>query len=151
MIDGVRIKELKVIPDQRGYLTELVRGDDADFVKFGQVYLSATYPGVVKGWHMHTRQYDLVVCIAGMILLVMYDDREGSPTRGQLQECYLGTQRPARVRIPPSVYHGWKCISTGAALVVNLSSELYRYDEPDEVRLPPHGDTIPYDWNRHDG
>ena len=150
MIDGVRIKDLRVIPDQRGHLTELVRSDDDDFVKFGQVYVSVTYPNVVKAWHMHTRQHDLVVCLSGMILLVLHDDREGSPTRGEVQEYYLGPLRPARVRIPPGVYHGWKCVSPDEAVVLNVSSELYHHDAPDEVRLPPHGDRIPYDWTRRD-
>jgi len=151
MIDGVRIKELRAISDQRGYLTEFLRADDEDFVQFGQVYLSVTYPQVVKAWHMHTRQYDMVVCLRGMILLALYDGREGSPTRGEIQEVYLGTHGPRRVRIPPSVYHGWKCISAEEALVVNVSSELYQHQAPDEVRLPPHDNQIPYDWSRHDG
>ena len=151
MIDGVRVKDLHMIPDQRGYLAELVRSDDEDFVRFGQVYVSVTYPGVVKAWHMHTRQHDLVVCLSGMILLVLHDDREGSPTRGEIQELYLGELSPRRVRIPPRVHHGWKCVSAREAMVLNVSSEVYRYEEPDEVRLPPHGGQIPYDWSRHDG
>jgi len=151
MIDGVRVKELAVIADQRGYLAELLRADDPDHVKFGQVYLSVTYPQVVKAWHMHMRQHDLVVCLRGMILLALYDDRDGSPTRGELQEVYLGTQSPRRVRIPPCVYHGWKCVSPEDAMVVNVASELYDHQAPDEVRVPPHTGEIPYDWNRHDG
>lgn len=151
MIDGVRVKDLQVIPDQRGWLAELVRSDDEDFVRFGQVYVSVTYPGVVKAWHMHTRQHDLVACLSGMILLVLHDDREGSPTRGEIQEIYLGELSPRRVRIPPGVHHGWKCVSGREAMVLNVSSELYRHDAPDEVRLPPHGGQIPYDWSRYDG
>lgn len=151
MIDGVRVKDLRVVMDQRGYLAELVRSDDADFVKFGQVYVSVTYPGVVKAWHLHTRQYDLVVCLSGTILLALYDGREDSPTRGQVDEYYLGPQRPIRVRIPPRVTHGWKCVSPVEAMVVNVSSELYRYDEPDEARLAPTTNEIPYDWTRRDG
>lgn len=151
MIDGVSVKPLRVIPDQRGRLAELVRSDDPDFVRFGQVYMSVTYPGVVKGWHMHTRQYDLVACVSGQILLVMYDQREESPTHGELQEVYLGTHSPNRVRIPPRILHGWKCISPEEALVINLSSELYRYDDPDEIRFDPHGEAVPYDWTRRDG
>jgi dTDP-4-dehydrorhamnose 3,5-epimerase len=151
MIDGVRVKELRVLPDQRGWLAELVRSDDDDFVKFGQVYVSVTYPGVVKAWHLHRRQHDLVICLGGMILLVLYDDREGSPTRGEVQELHMGTRRPLRVRVPPSVHHGWKCTSPGEAMVVNVSSELYDRAQPDEVRLPPHSKEIPYDWTRRDG
>ncbi len=151
MIDGVNVKGLRTIPDQRGRLTELVRSDDEDFEAFGQVYMSVTYPGVVKGWHLHIRQTDLISCVSGMILLVLYDDRDGSPTRGQVDEFYLGTHAMERVRVPPGVLHGWKCVSAEEALVINLTSELYNYDDPDEMRVHPHDNDIPYDWSRQDG
>lgn len=151
MIDGVNERPLRTIPDQRGRLTELVRSDDEDFVQFGQVYLSVTLPGVVKGWHLHTRQYDMVACVSGMILLVLYDDRAGSPTHGEVNEFYLGTHAMNRVRIPAGVQHGWKCVSDREAMVINLTSELYNYEEPDEIRVDPHDNKIPYDWTRRDG
>ncbi len=151
MIDGVNIKALRTIPDQRGRVTELVRSDDEDFVRFGQVYMSVTNPGVVKGWHLHVRQVDLVSCTSGMILLVLYDCRDDSSTHGEVNEFYLGTHAMNRVRIPPGVHHGWKCVSPEEAVVVNLTSELYNYDNPDEVRKDPHENDIPYDWTRKDG
>ena len=151
MIDGVKFKPLAAHDDQRGWLAELVRRDDPDFVRFGQVYLSVTFPEVVKAWHLHRKQYDLVACVQGTILLVVHDTRPDSPTRGQTDEFYLGTRRLGRVRIPPGLHHGWKCVSTEEAMVVSLVSELYDAAEPDEVRLPPHCEEIPYDWTRRDG
>ena len=151
MIEGVNVKPLRTVPDQRGRLTELVRCDDEDFVKFGQVYLSVTLPGVVKGWHLHTLQYDMVSCISGMILLVLYDARQGSATHGEINELYLGTHAMNRVRVPAGVHHGWKCVSAEEAMVINLTSELYNYEDPDEIRVDPHDNKIPYDWTRRDG
>jgi len=58
MIDGVVVKRLRVIPDERGFLMEILRNDDAFFESFGQVYLSVAYAGVVKGWHYHQQQTD---------------------------------------------------------------------------------------------
>ena len=150
-IDGVRTKRLRLIPDERGWLMEILRSDDAElFQKFGQVYVSATYPGVVKAWHYHKHQIDNFACIAGMVKLVLVDTREDSPTNGVVNEFFLGTQQPMIVQVPNLVYHGWKCVSPEASVVVNVPTELYRYDDPDEYRLAPHG-TLPYDWTRQDG
>ncbi len=150
-IDGVKVKPLRVVPDERGWLMEILRGDDAElFARFGQVYVSATYPGVVKAWHYHKRQVDNFACVAGMVKLVLVDTREGSPTRGAVNEFFVGTQNPAIVQVPNLVYHGWKCIGLEPALVVNVPTEAYNREEPDEYRLEPHG-TLPYDWSRKDG
>ena len=151
LIDGVRTKTLRLIPDERGWLMEILRSDDPDyFQKFGQVYVSATYPGVVKAWHYHKHQIDNFACVSGMVKLVLVDTREGSPTKGAINEFFLGTQNPTLVQVPNLVYHGWKCISTEVSTVVNVPTDLYRYDDPDEYRLEAHG-TLPYDWARKDG
>jgi dTDP-4-dehydrorhamnose 3,5-epimerase len=151
LIDGVRTKPLKVIADERGRLMEMLRADDEIFTKFGQVYLTAAYPGVVKAWHYHQKQTDHFVCVAGMMKLVLYDDREGSATRGLLNEFFVGEHNPVLVTIPPLVFHGFKCISEREALVVNIPTEVYDSRNPDEFRVEAHGDRIPYDWARKDG
>lgn len=150
-IDGVRVKELNVIPDQRGRLMEMLRADDDIFVGFGQVYLTTTLPGVVKAWHLHKLQTDNVVCVSGMIRLGLYDDRKDSSTFGLVNEFYLGIHRPLLVQIPPFVYHGWKCVSTEEALIINTVTKPYDYSEPDEYRLDPHENHIPWDWSQVDG
>jgi len=151
LIHGVRTKTLRRIPDERGWLMEILRADDADlYERFGQVYVSATYPGVVKAWHYHKRQTDNFACIAGMVKLVLVDTREDSPTRGGVNEFFIGDQNPAIVQVPNLVYHGWKCVGSEPSLVINVPTEPYKYDDPDEYRLEPHG-TLPYDWTRRDG
>ena len=150
-IHDVRTKKMRVMPDERGWLMEILRVDEPElFTKFGQTYVSATYPGVVKAWHYHKKQVDNFACVAGMVKLVLIDTREDSPTKGAVNEFFLGTQNPTLVQVPNLVYHGWKCISLEPSLVVNVVTEPYRYDDPDEYRLDPHG-TLPYDWTRKDG
>lgn len=150
-IDGVKVKPLRTIPDERGWLMEILRIDEPElFTKFGQAYVSATYPGVVKAWHFHEKQVDNFACLAGMIKLVLIDTREGSPTKGAVNEFFIGAEQRILVQIPALVYHGWKCISPDMAMVLNLPTEPYHYSDPDEFRLEPHG-TLPYDWTRHDG
>ncbi len=151
LIDGVKLKHLKLIPDEGGWLMEILRRDDRElFTTFGQVYASATYPGVVKAWHCHKVEVDNFVCVAGMVKLVLIDTRQGSPTEGAVNEFCLGLLNPTLVQVPNLVYHGWKCISPEPSLVVNVPSDPYHYAEPDEFRLAAH-DALPYDWSRRDG
>jgi dTDP-4-dehydrorhamnose 3,5-epimerase len=149
-IHGVQTKLLKVIPDERGRLMEILRCDDALFLKFGQVYMTTVYPGVVKAWHFHKLQHDSFAVVRGMLKLVLFDSRETSPTRGQVQEFFIGEHNPLLVQIPPMVYHGFKGISVEEAIVINCPTEPYNRSVPDEFRLEAHTKEIPYDWTRKD-
>ncbi|MDY7039996.1 MAG: dTDP-4-dehydrorhamnose 3,5-epimerase family protein [Chloroflexota bacterium] len=151
MIEGVTVRKLQLIPDERGFLMEMLRSDWEEFDKFGQVYVTAVYPGVVKGWHYHKIQTDRFVCVAGMAKVVLYDGREDSSTYGEVNEFFMGTQNPILLKIPPGVMHGFKGVSPEMTLIVNTPSEPYDYENPDEYRLPAHTDQIPYDWARKDG
>ena len=151
MIHGVQIKTLKVIPDERGRLMEMLRSDDLIFRKFGQVYMTTAYPGAVKAWHYHKKQWDHFVCVRGMMKVVLYDAREGSPTKGEVNEFFIGDHNPTLVQIPPLVYHGFKCVSEYEAIVINTPTEVYVYDEPDEHRVSPDSNEVPYNWARKDG
>jgi dTDP-4-dehydrorhamnose 3,5-epimerase len=86
-----------------------------------------------------------------MMKLALYDDREDSPTRGEVNEFFLGVHNPVLVKIPRGVYHGFKAIGDDEAIVINVPTEPYNREEPDEYRLDPHDNDIPYDWNRKDG
>jgi len=146
MIDGVETKHLRVICDERGRLMEILRRDDSVFEKFGQVYLTTTYPGIVKAWHYHKKQDDNVTVVKGMLKLVLYDDRDGSPTRGEVNEFFIGEHNPVLVHISKGIFHGWKCVGQEEALVVNCVTEPYNRDHPDEYRLPYDSEKVPYDW-----
>ncbi len=146
MIDGVVTKPLKQVTDERGWLTEILRSDWPEFKRFGQVYVTAGYPQVVKAWHMHKKQVDNMACVKGMMKLVLYDDRETSNTKGEVNEFAIGDKNLLLVQIPPLVWHGFKTISEEYALLLNAPTEVYNYKEPDEHRLLPDTDKIPYNW-----
>lgn len=146
MIDGAKIKKLRVIPDERGFLMEMLRSDDEIFEKFGQVYVTVCYPGVVKGWHYHRKQTDYFTVVKGMAKVVLYDGREGSPTHGEINEFFMGDMNQILLKIPPLVRHGFKAIGTEPAYVINCPTEVYNYEQPDEYRLPYDTTEIPYDW-----
>jgi dTDP-4-dehydrorhamnose 3,5-epimerase len=151
MIEGVVVKKLRVIPDGRGRLMEILRGDDEAFKGFGQVYMTTAYPGIVKGWHYHKKQFDTMAVVKGMMKIVLYDGRKESPTYGEINEFFVGVHNPVYVQIPPCVCHGFKCISTDEAIVINTPTELFNYQEPDEFRIHPHENDIPYEWDTKDG
>jgi dTDP-4-dehydrorhamnose 3,5-epimerase len=146
MIKDVKVKQLKVIPDERGWLMEILRCDDELFERFGQVYLSTAYPGVVKAWHMHMEQTDNFVCIQGMMKVALYDARKDSPTYKEVNEFFIGEKNPLLISVPPYVYHGFKAIGTDIAYFLSVPTEPYNYKKPDEYRLPPDTDEIPYHW-----
>ena len=139
-------KQLKQVADERGWLIEIMRSDWEQFQKFGQTYVTAAYPHVVKAWHMHKKQTDNIACIKGIIKLVLYDGREKSKTKGEINEFIIGEKNLLVVAVPPEVWHGFKTVSEDYALMLNVPTELYNYKEPDEHRLPPDTTEIPYDW-----
>ena len=145
-IDGVHIKNLKVVPDERGWLMEILRCDDENFIRFGQVYLSTAYPGVVKAWHYHKLQTDNFTCVRGMMKVALYDAREDSSTYTVLMELFSGEKNPILISVPPGVYHGFKAIGAETAYFISIPTLPYNYEEPDEYRLPPDTGEIPYDW-----
>ncbi|MBE3588287.1 MAG: dTDP-4-dehydrorhamnose 3,5-epimerase family protein [Thermoanaerobacteraceae bacterium] len=150
LIEGVVLKPLRLIPDDRGYLMEMLRSDWPEFMKFGQAYITACYPGVIKAWHYHKLQWDHFVCVGGMARVVLYDPRENSPTKGLVNVFHLGYLNPCLLKIPPEVYHGFTAEGGQTALIVNFPTELYNYSRPDEYRLPHNDPSIPYSWEvRH--
>ncbi len=148
LIEGVRVKKLNVIPDDRGRLMEILRADDAEYEKFGQVYMTTAYPGIVKAWHFHKLQTDNFTCVKGTMLLALYDARDGSRTHSMINEFVINLDNPALVHIPPGIYHGFKCIGDEEAVVINTVTEPYKHAAPDEYRVDAHDGGIGYDWNK---
>ena len=145
MIQGVQIHALRQIPDERGKILHMLRCDDPWFEKFGEIYFSVVYPGVIKGWHLHMRMTLNYAVVSGMIKLVLFDDRDGSPTRGALQELVTGEDNYALIIIPAGVWNGFKGIGVNPAIVANCPTE--PHDPEEIVRMDPFSPKIPYDWN----
>ena len=148
MIEGVKIKKLKVIPDDRGRLMEMLRNDDDIFEKFGQVYMTTAKPSVVKAWHYHKKQDDNFTCVHGKMKLALYDARKNSPTYKEVNEFVVSLDEPMLITIPKFVYHGFKCVSDEEAIVINTPTYSYNYKKPDEFRIDAFDNDIPYDWGK---
>jgi dTDP-4-dehydrorhamnose 3,5-epimerase len=144
-IQGLTVTPLRRIPDERGTIFHMLREDTPVFERFGEIYFSLVYPGVIKAWHIHrlmTLNYAVPV---GMVKLVCYDDREDSPTRGALQEMHIGEHNYVLVTIPPLVWNGFKGEGTRPALIANCATLPH---DPEEIerRDPFDSGGIPYDW-----
>lgn len=148
MIEGVKDRMLENNADERGHLVEIFR-EDWEFYEPAPAmsYYSMSYPGIIRAWHRHTEgQIDHFVCPHGRIKVGIYDDREKSATRGEINTFVIGEHNQRAIRIPGACWHGFKVISEKPAILINFPTALYDYDDPDEERLPYDTDKIPLDW-----
>jgi dTDP-4-dehydrorhamnose 3,5-epimerase len=146
-IDGVIVVPLQRIPDERGTIFHMLRRTDPHFLEFGEIYFTSIYRDAIKAWHRHAEMTLNYACIWGRVKLVLYDDREGSSTRGVLMERFLGPDDYSLVVIPPLVWNGLKGMSS-VAIVANCAT--HPHDPARTERLDPTGDAIPYRWGvRH--
>ena len=141
-IEGVKIKQLRTIPDERGKIYHMLRCDDEIFTEFGEIYFSQIYPGVVKAWHYHEKMILNYSVIEGMIKLVLFDDRKGSKTQGNTMEIFMGEENRILVQVPKQVWNGFKGIGVGKAIVANCASIPH---DPEEIKRKPYNE-LPYDW-----
>lgn len=144
-IQGVVVRSLRQVFDERGKVMTMLRCDDKHFESFGEIYFSSTFPGVVKAWHLHRDMTLNYAVVQGFVKLVLYDGRSDSPTYEAIKEIILSPENYNLVTVPPNVWNGFKCIGREPAILANCSSLPH---DPDEiVRLAPNTSTIPYNWN----
>jgi dTDP-4-dehydrorhamnose 3,5-epimerase len=148
VIEGVQVIPLRRIPDERGTILHMLRRTDPHFQQFGEIYFSTVYKGAIKGWHRHTEMTLNYACVFGRVKLVLFDDRAGSATRGEIAEIFLGPDQHSLVVIPPEVWNGHKGMSDPFSIIANCCT--HTHDPSRTTRLDPLGTDIPYDWNlRH--
>jgi dTDP-4-dehydrorhamnose 3,5-epimerase len=144
MIDGVVVSPRRQLVDERGKVVHMLRVDDPEFEQFGEVYFSWVNPGVVKAWHLHTAMTLNYTCPVGLVKLALWDDREGSPTRGEVMELFLGPDDHRLVRVPPGVWNGFKGVAASPSMVCNCATLPH---DPEEIhRRDPFDPAVPYDW-----
>lgn len=149
VLDGVQMVPLRRIPDERGMVMHMLRNDDPHFTEFGEIYFSVVYPGVIKGWHLHSRMTINYAVVDGSIKLVLYDQRKSSPTYQRIQEIVFGQVDYQLVRVPPGVVNGFTAVGGQRALVANCADIPH---DPNEItRIDPFTPTIPYDWRLQHG
>lgn len=144
MIAGVEIFPLRRIQDERGMVMHMLKASDPHFGAFGEIYFSVIYPGIIKGWHLHSRMTINYAVVDGNIKLALYDQRSDSPTHGQIQEIVFGQVNYQLVRVPPGVVNGFTAVGGQRAIVANCAN--IPHDPTEITRIDPFTPTIPYDW-----
>ena len=149
MIDGVKVVSLRQIVDERGKIMHMLKATDPHFTKFGEIYFSCAWPGTIKAWHIHKTMTLNNAVIVGRVKLVLYDQREDSPTHGELAEFFIGDDNYCLVQIPPGIVNGYKAYGDRMAVLANCATEPH---DPDEIiRIDPFSTDIPYDWGLRHG
>jgi len=151
-IDGVRLTTRRIIADNRGAVIHFMKNTDPEFVQFGEVYFSVVRRGAVKAWHLHKRMTLNYICFTGEVFVGLFDDREGSPTRGMSNRFLLSSRMNEAhklLTIPPNVWNGYYAVpGNSMAGIANLATEPH---DPDEiVRASIHDICPEFDWGEYD-
>ncbi len=150
MIEGIRIKKVKVNEDERGNFREIIRCDENMMDDVKQVSVGKTKPGIIKAFHCHKNQDDLFHVLRGNLLVVLYDGREDSKTNGETQTIFLGeSYEPQIVFIPRGVFHGYKVLGEKSAEVLYLMNTVYNHENPDELRIDFKDPSINFNWDKY--
>lgn len=144
IIEGVKVVPLRRIADERGTIYHMLKCTDPHFIQFGEIYFATVYAGVVKAWHLNPGVTLNYACLLGHIKLVIYDERENSPTKGSLFEIFIGQDNYVLVVVPPDVWSGVKGLSTPYAITANCTT--LPHDPKRSTRIDPFKNHIPYDW-----
>jgi dTDP-4-dehydrorhamnose 3,5-epimerase len=146
MIEGVKISEKKVISDDRGKILHMLRNDDKNFLKFGEIYFSYVYPNKFKAWHLHKKMTLNYVAVFGQIKIVLYDDRKESRTLGKIQEIFISNENHKLITIPPMIWNGFCSANKDVAVLANCPD--IPHDKSEIIRLNYNDPKFPYDWKK---
>jgi dTDP-4-dehydrorhamnose 3,5-epimerase len=150
-IGGLVFRPVRPVPHEDGHVTEVARANWGELTDpVVQVHLTTTFPGRVRAWGLHQASTDRLFVVSGLVKIVVFDGRLNSPTFGRLNEFTVSEKNPALLIIPPNLYHGWKNIGTGEAIIINMPTAMYAYDAPDALDLPWDSEAaariVPYQW-----
>ena len=150
-VDGVVFRPTRPVPHEDGFLTEVARTSwDLLDRPVTQVHVTTTFPGRVRAWGLHQVSIDRLFVVSGLVKIAVFDGRLDSPTHGHLSEVVVSERNPGLLIVPPNLYHGWKNIGVTEAVIINMPTEMYNYDNPDALDMPWDSATakelIPYTW-----
>jgi dTDP-4-dehydrorhamnose 3,5-epimerase len=150
-VEGVVFRPTRPVPHEDGVLTEVARASWEVLDRpITQVHVTTTYPDRIRAWGLHQQSIDRLFVVSGLVRIVVFDGRLDSPSQGHLMEVTVSERNPGLLVIPTNLYHGWKNIGVTEAVIINMPTEMYNYDEPDALDMPWDSDAakelIPYTW-----
>ena len=150
-IEGIVFRATRPVPHEDGHLTEVARATwDILDEPVVQVHVTTTLPGRIRAWGLHQGLSDRLFVVDGLVKIVVFDGRNGSPTSGRINEFTVSAKNPGLLIIPPNLYHGWKNLGTSEAIIINMPTQVYNYEAPDALDLPWDSEAarriVPYQW-----
>ena len=162
MLQGIRIRPIRRLSDERGFFTEVMRKDWKELFgedTIAQANFSFTYPDVIRAWHRHVRgQVDYFLALRGLIKICAFDDNTG-----EVNEVISSGLDLQVVRMPGHYWHGFKALGDEPAMLLYFTTNLYDATNPDEERRPWNDPALipkivngkkddarvgkPWDWN----
>ena len=144
-IEGVNLVPLSQFSDERGKIMHMLKSTDDHFKSFAEIHFSIAYPGVVKGWHRRPSTMANIAVIHGKVKWVLYDQREESPSKGELMEIFLGEDNYFLLQIPSDITSGYKTIGLEKSIVANCTDEVHVNEK--KINIDPFNNDIPYEWD----
>ena len=135
-ISGVIIADLRPVPTRGGANIETFRVD-GPFTGFEvrQANYCPLRAHFTSDWHMHRVQNDVVIPVAGEIVVGLHDDREDSPSYGTSVAVRFSPGRMGALYIPCGVWHALKNAGTQDGAYIVLIDQMYIHADPDDWRL----------------
>lgn len=145
LINGVESISLKIIPLVGGDVLHVMKDIDRGFFGFGEIYFSEINQGFIKGWKKHSEMVMNLIIPKGEVKIVVFDDRDGSSTKGIFNEFILSRDKNyMRVSISPGLWVAFQGIGKGTSQVMNFASIRHCPKEVEGKSLKE----IKYDWGR---
>lgn len=144
MIHDIKITPLKIISDDRGKVMHMLRTDTNIFKQFGEIYFSTIYNKAIKGWHLHKESFLNYTCIKGEVKLVLFDDRNDSPSKNKFQEIILSPKNYCLITIPPNIWNGFKGLDKEESIIANCLT--IAHNEKEMIRKDPFDKKFNYQW-----
>jgi len=145
MIEGVSLTKLKIIPGDSGDVLHAMKRTESSFLGFGEAYFSTIRKDAVKAWKRHRKMTLNLVVPCGKIKIVLYDERNNSPSCGEIFEITLSRNNYQRLTVPPLVWMGFKGMDNDLNMLLNIADMTH---DPDEIdRVEAYKSHIGYSWD----
>jgi dTDP-4-dehydrorhamnose 3,5-epimerase len=144
-IDGIVIKEIKMVADARGNFGKF--HPSADFENSSDSIAFSINPnvGIIRGLHFQIEPFaeeKLITCVQGAIFDVVVDLRPISKTFGMWASTELSMKNPSILYLPKGIAHGFQTLEPNSIVIYSLSSP---YSSDFSCAINPFGE-LGIDW-----
>ncbi len=131
MLEQVQFIRRTRLDDTRGWFLKVINGSENHLPeRTGEIYVTTTQPGAVRGNHYHVQTAEWFTVIQGAAELVLSDS-----TGEQRQTHYISADEPVTVYMPAGVGHAIKNPDDSDTTLIFIMYADHLYDPDDTVPL----------------